>query len=327
MRILSGIQPTGSLHIGNYLGAVRQWIELQEKNECFFPIVDLHALTAPQDPKEFKKSILEKTTELLSVGIDPEKCVLFVQSDVSEHTELAWILNTLTPIAELERMTQFKDKSQKQKSNVNAGLLTYPTLMAADILLYQTQAVPVGEDQTQHLELTRKLARKFNSKYGETFVIPREIVPKGGARIMSLTNPKAKMSKTDDTASSISLFDEPKDIKAKINAAVTDTGSAVTYNSARKPGISNLLTIYSEFSGETIAQLEKKFKGKGYAAFKKSLAEILIKKLAPFYEKKKDLEKREVYIEETLKKGAQKAEAIASTTMQDVRSKVGLLSR
>ena len=175
MRILSGIQPTGVLHLGNYLGAVRQWIELQEKNECFFPIVDLHALTVPQDPKEFKKSIIEKTTELLAAGINPEKCVLFVQSHVPEHTQLAWILNTLTPIAQLERMTQFKDKSLKQKSNVNAGLLTYPVLMAADILLYQTEGVPVGDDQTQHLELTRDLARKFNTKYGNTFVTPKAI--------------------------------------------------------------------------------------------------------------------------------------------------------
>jgi len=326
MRILSGIQPTGTLHLGNYLGAVRQWIELQEKNECFFLIVDLHALTVPQDPKEFKASVLEKTTELLAVGIDPERCVLFVQSQVGEHTELAWILNTLTPIAELERMTQFKDTSQKQKSNVNIGLLTYPTLMAADILLYQTQGVPVGDDQTQHLELTRTLARKFNTKYGETFVLPKAIIQKEGGRIMSLTNPKAKMSKTDDAASSISLFEDPKDIKAKINTAVTDTGSAITYNPARKPGISNLLTIYSEFSGESTSQIEKKFKGKGYAPFKKSLSDLLIKKLAPFREKKKDLEKREVYVEETLRKGTQKAEAIASTTMQDVRSKVGLFN-
>lgn len=326
MRILSGIQPTGVLHLGNYLGAVRQWIELQEKNECFFPIVDLHALTVPQDPKEFKKSIIEKTTELLAAGINPEKCVLFVQSHVPEHTELAWILNTLTPIAQLERMTQFKDKSLKQKSNVNAGLLTYPVLMAADILLYQTEGVPVGDDQTQHLELTRTLARKFNTKYGNTFVTPKAITPKEGARIMSLTNPKAKMSKTDDAGSAISLFEDPKDIKAKINAAVTDTGSAVTYNPARKPGISNLLTIYSEFSGESTSQLEKKFKGKGYAPFKKSLAELLVKKLAPFREKKKDLEKREVYVEETLRKGARKAQSVASTTMEEVRSKVGLLS-
>lgn len=325
MRILSGIQPTGTMHLGNYLGAVRQWIELQEKNECFFPIVDLHALTVPQDPKEFKRSVLEKTTELLSVGIDPEKCVLFVQSHIPEHTELAWILNTLTPIAELERMTQFKDKSQKQKSNINAGLLTYPILMAADILLYKTEGVPVGEDQTQHIELTRTLARKFNAKYGETFVIPKAITLKEGARIMSLTNPKTKMSKTDDKTSSISLFDDPKEITAKIATAVTDTGNAVTYNPAKKPGISNLLTIYSEFSGESTSQLEKKFKGKGYAAFKKSLAELLVRKLAPFREKKKDLEKREVYVEEILKKGAQKAQSVASTTMEEVRNKVGLL--
>ena len=326
MRILSGIQPTGSLHLGNYFGAVKQWIDLQEKNECFFPIVDLHALTVPQKPEEFSKAVLEKTTELLAVGINPEKCVLFVQSKVSEHTELAWLLSTITTISELERMTQFKDKSAKQKNTINAGLLTYPVLMASDILLYQTQAVPVGEDQIQHLELTRTLARRFNTRYGETFTVPKSIIPKEGARIMSLSNPKVKMSKTDYENSFISLFQEPKEIRAKIMGATTDTGKDIAYNRARKPGISNLLVIYSLFSEQSISQLEKKFKNKGYAVFKKSLAELLVKELTPFREKKKDLDKREVSVQETLKKGAQKAKAIAETTMEVVRNKIGLLS-
>ena len=326
MRILSGIQPTGELHIGNYLGALRQWIALQNDHECFYMLADLHALTIPQDPKIFRKQVIEKAAEYVAVGLDPKRCVIFVQSDVKEHTELAWIFNTLTPISELERMTQYKDKSKKQKGNINVGIFDYPVLMAADILLYLPQAVPVGHDQIQHVELARLIARKFNSKYGKTFLEPKPLLGKQGARIMSLKNPENKMSKSDGSDSYISLFEKPETIKKKIMAAVTDLRKDIIYNTAKKPGISNLLTIYSLFTGMPIPDVEKKFKDKGYADFKKSLADVLIKELEPFRKKKQELLKKETAVEEILKKGGDKARVIAQTTMKDVAKKVGLLS-
>ncbi|MCH8048572.1 tryptophan--tRNA ligase, partial [Patescibacteria group bacterium] len=227
MRIFSGIQPTGQLHIGNYLGATKNWAELQTKHDCFFMIADLHALTTVQDPQQFSQTTLAKFVELLSVGLNPEKCIIFVQSRVKGHTDLAWILSTLTPLGELERMTQFKDKAKKQHTNINAGLLTYPTLMAADILLYKTQGVPVGKDQTQHLELTRTIAKKFNSTYGKVFPEPKTLLVKEGAKIMSLKEPKKKMSKSDTEESSIGSFEEPESIQKKIQRAVTDTGKEI----------------------------------------------------------------------------------------------------
>lgn len=326
MRILSGIQPTGEMHIGNYLGAAKQWVELQNSHECIFMIADLHALTIPQDPKTFKRAVLEKTMDLLAVGLSPEKCMLFVQSQVKEHTELTWIFNTLTPISELERMTQYKDKAKKYKSNINMGLLDYPVLQATDILLYQTEGVPVGKDQLQHLELTRQIARKFNAKYGKTFVEPKAMILKEGAKILSLTDPKRKMSKSDAPESYITPFEEPESIRKKIMRAVTDTGKELRYNQTKKPGVSNLLTIYSLFAKEPIKDIEKKFRGKGYAAFKKALAELLVEKLAPFRRKKKELQNRDLAIQEILKHGAKRARAIAQTTMEDVRTKIGLLS-
>jgi len=325
MRIFSGIQPTGEMHIGNYLGAVKFWTLLQEKHDCFFAVVDLHALTTEQNPKEFSKATLEKVIELLSAGLDPERCTLFLQSHVREHTELAWIFNTLTPIAELERMTQFKDKATKNKKNINAGLLTYPALMAADILLYKTDGVPVGKDQEQHLELTRFIARKFNNQYGKTFDEPDSLIPQEGAKIMSLQDPTRKMSKSDKADSYISPFDGPEGIKKKIMKATTDTENQVRYSLTKKPGISNLLTLYSLFAEETIKDTEKRFHGKGYSALKTEVAELLIDKLSPFYRKKKELQNREVYIKEILKRGADKARRIAEATMEDVRSKIGLL--
>jgi tryptophanyl-tRNA synthetase len=325
MRILSGIQPTGELHIGNYLGALKQWIDLQHDHECFYMLADLHALTVPQNPKTFRKQVVEKATEYIAVGLDPETCVIFAQSQVPEHTELTWIFNTLTPMSELERMTQFKDKSIKQRGNINAGLFDYPVLMAADILIYLPDAVPVGHDQVQHIELTRLIAKKFNSTYGKTFPEPKVLLPKQGARIMSLKNPKNKMSKSDGSDSYISLFEHPESIQKKIMSATTDAGKHIAYNTTTKPGISNLLTIYSLFNEQSIQSVEKQFAGKGYAEFKASLAELLIEKLEPFRTKKQALLTRQAYVEEILTKGADRAQSRAAATMRDVRQKLGLL--
>ena len=324
MRIFSGIRPTGGLHIGNYLGAIKQWIELQDSNECVFCIVDLHAITTPYGPKELQKNILETTAVYLAAGINPEKSIMFVQSAVKEHAELAWLLGTITPMGELSRMTQFKEKSKQHKDYVNAGLFNYPVLMAADILLYKAQAVPVGKDQEQHVELAKTIAKKFNQKFGKVFPEPEVILPKVGAKIMSLTDPKKKMSKTDDPKSCIWLFDTPEDITKKIMSAETDSGKNIVYNVTKKPGISNLLTIYSLISGRSTKDIEREFKGKGYGDFKKSLAKALVNYLEPFRRKQKELETRDVYVKEILAKGASRAKVIAQTTMSEVRSKMGL---
>ena len=324
MRVFSGIRPSGELHIGNYLGAVKQWIELQEKNECIFCIVDLHAITTPYKKEKFQESIFELATSYLSLGVNPEKCLLFVQSQVKEHTELAWLLGTITPLGELERMTQFKEKSRKHPEYVNAGILNYPVLMASDILLYQTELVPVGKDQEQHVELARTIARKFNQKFGQTFKEPKSLLPKTGAKIMSLQSPKKKMSKTDNAQGCIELFEEPEIIKKKIMTAVTDSGKQIKYDPKKKPGISNLLTIYSLFSGKSIKELEKKFKKASYEKLKKALAEQLTVSLEPYRRKRKELLSREVYIREILEQGRKRAQTIASSTMKDVRQKMGL---
>jgi len=326
MRILSGIQPTGELHIGNYLGAVRQWLELQAEHECLFMIADLHALTQSQNPEAFRKATLQKIIELLAAGLNPEKCTLFIQSHVREHTELAWILNTLTPMSELERMTQYKDKSKKNQENINAGLFDYPVLMAADILIYKTEAVPVGQDQTQHMELARTLAKKFNSRFGETFKEPKTLLSVGGAKIMSLQNPAKKMSKSDPANTVIGLFEEATSIKGKIATAVTDTGKEIKYDVKKKPGVSNLLTIYSMFSEQPVKTVEKKFQRKGYAVFKKSLGGLLSEKLEPMRRKKKEFETREVYVKEILRQGADRARTLAQSTMEEVRDKIGLFN-
>ncbi|UZE93259.1 MAG: tryptophan--tRNA ligase [Candidatus Nealsonbacteria bacterium] len=325
MRIFSGIRPTGNLHIGNYSGAIKQWIELQEKNECIFCVVDLHAITTPYKEEELQKNILETAVTYLAAGLNPEKSIIFVQSQVKEHAELAWLLSTITPVGELQRMTQFKEKSKRHSKHVNAGLLNYPILMAADILLYKTEAVPVGKDQKQHVELAKTIAKKFNQRFGKSFKVPKTLLSKTGSKIMSLENPKKKMSKTDNPKGCIDLFEEPKEIRKKIMSAVTDPGRKITYDLKKKPGISNLLTIYSLFSGKSIKELEKKFKGKGYAEFKKSLARLLINSLEPFRQKRKELLAREVYIREILKQGQKKAEVIAQFTMQEVKQKMGLI--
>ncbi len=324
MKIVSGIQPTGSIHIGNYLGAIKQWVELQEKNDCIFFIADLHSLTIPYDKNDLQKNIIEAAVAHLALGIDPQKSIFFVQSDIKEHSELCWLLSTLSPIGDLQRMTQYKEKSKQFKKNINAGLLTYPILQAADILLYKGEAVPVGKDQVQHIELTRTIARKFNQRFGKTFPEPKALLPKLGAKIMSLDDPKKKMSKSLGPQSYISVFEEPKEIKKKIMSAVTDTGKVVKYNVRRKPGISNLLTIYSLFSNQSVKELEKKFKSKGYAYFKKSLADFLIDSLEPFRKKRKEFLARKVYVEETLKLGSRRAKSVAERTMTETRKKMGL---
>lgn len=324
MRIVSGIQPTGPIHIGNYLGAIKQWISLQDKNECVFFVADLHALTTPYEAKDLQKAVTEKVIAYLAAGLDPDKVIIFTQSKVKEHTELAWLLSTICPIGELERMTQYKDKSKKYKENINAGLLTYPVLMAADILLYKAQAVPTGKDQEQHVELTRTLARKFNQKFGQIFPEPKSMMPEYGAKIMSLSDPKKKMSKSDESKSYISLFDEPEVITKKIMSAETDSGKEVVYNVTKKPGISNLLTIYSLLTDKPIPEIQKDFTGKGYGDFKKALTKVIIDYLEPFRRKQKELQSREVYIKEILEKGQDRARIIAETTMLEVRSKMGL---
>ena len=324
MRVFSGIQPTGEIHIGNYLGAIKQWTELQNKNECIFCIVDLHSLTVAYTTSNLQKRIKEKAIAYLSAGINPEKAIVFVQSQVSEHTELTWLLNTITPLGELQRMTQFKEKSLKQKKNINAGLLNYPILMAADILLYNTDIVPVGKDQEQHVELAREIARRFNKRFGQTFKLPKSFLPKEGAKIMSLSEPEKKMSKTDSAQSYISLFDNPNEIEKKIKTAQTDSRKEIEYNLKTKPGISNLLTIYGLFSELSIKEIEKEFKNKDYKFFKEKLSQVLIEKLEPFRIKRKELELRHGLLENILEQGRKKAQIIAQKTIHQVRKNMGL---
>lgn len=320
MRVFSGIQPTNELHIGNYLGAIKQWIELQEKHECIFCIVDLHALTVPYDTALLKERTKNVAGIYLAAGVNTEKSIIFVQSSIKEHTELCWILSTITPLGDLQRMTQFKDKSKKHAQNINAGLMNYPILMAADILLYQTDMVPVGEDQKQHVELARTIAKKFNSKFGETFRVPKAVIPKTGARIMSLTDPSRKMSKSDAENTYISLFDSPQNIKKKIGSATTDSGKEIKYDKEKKPGVSNLLTIYSLFNEKSVSDIEKEFKNKGYKEFKESLANVLIDKLSTF----RDVTAQPEKLEKTLQQGTKKAQLIATETIKKVKRAVGL---
>ncbi len=322
-RIFSGIQPTGLVHIGNYLGAIKNWVALQNKYDSIFCIVDLHALTIPNSSNQMQKRIFDLATTLLAAGLNPQKCLIFVQSHVPEHTELTWLLNTVTPIGELERMTQFKEKAKHFRQNINMGLFDYPVLMASDILLYQTNLVPVGEDQRQHVELTRIIARKFNQRYGQTFVMPECLIQKSGARIMSLNDPTEKMSKSSPQ-SYLSINDSPSLIKEKIKKAVTDSGKEIKY-SPQKPAIANLITIYSVFSNLSPSQIEKKYQGQGYAQFKEDLAKIVIKGIKPFQEKKKALEKKPTEINKILTQGAKKARPMAQKTLQQVKQKMGLV--
>jgi len=326
MRVFSGIQPSGIIHIGNYFGAIKNWIKLQEKHECIFCIVNYHALTTPQDPETLLKNTYKTLAIFLACGIDPKKAVIFVQSQIPYHTELCWILNTIAKVGELERMTQYKEKIKERKESPNVGLFDYPVLMASDILLYQTDLVPVGEDQRQHLELTRTLARRFNRIFGKTFKIPKALIKKEGGKIMALDNPEKKMSKSASSSYNyISLEDPPSLIEEKIRKAVTDTEKVIRYSPKEKPGISNLLLIYSLASGKKIKELEEKYKGKGYFEFKKDLAKVLINFLTPIQEKKEKIEKDKKYLEEVLEKGQKKAEKIAKETIEKVKRKVGLI--
>ncbi|WAA11293.1 tryptophan--tRNA ligase [Fervidibacillus albus] len=321
--IFSGIQPSGTLTIGNYVGALKQFVELQHDYQCYFCIVDQHAITVPQDPQTLRKNIRSLAALYLAVGIDPEKATLFIQSEVPAHAQAAWMLQCISYIGELERMTQFKEKSAGKEA-VSAGLLTYPPLMAADILIYQTDLVPVGEDQKQHLELTRNLAERFNKKFREIFTVPEIQVPKVGARIMSLQDPKKKMSKSDPNQKGyISLLDEPKQIEKKIKSAVTDSEGVVKYDKENKPGISNLMSIYSTFSKRSISEIEEMYEGKGYGQFKADLAEIVIQELQPIQEKYKQLiESPE--LDRILDEGAEKANRIASKMVKKMERAMGL---
>lgn len=323
--LLSAVQPTANLHIGNYIGALKQWIEIQHRYRCLFCIVDLHAITVPQDPKLLRKNSLSVAATYLAVGIDPARCHIFIQSEVPEHTELGWILSTLVRMSELERMAQFKDKSKKHGENVGAGLLTYPALMAADILLYDTTVVPVGEDQLQHLELTRTLARRFNTRFGETFVVPQPLVQKMGARIMALDDPTVKMSKSATSQNNfIALTDAPDVIRKKIARAVTDSGTTISYDETRCPAISNLMTIYHHATGKTMKEIEAEFDGKGYAAFKKALAEAVIEMLAPIQKRLHQFLDDPTELTKLLDAGRDAAKKIAERKMQLVKERVGL---
>ncbi|MER3631013.1 MAG: tryptophan--tRNA ligase [Blastocatellia bacterium] len=321
-RIFSGAQPTGELHIGNYLGALRNWSILQEEYESFFCIVNLHAITLPQDPEKLRQKTVELARIYLAAGIDPQKATIFVQSDVAEHAELAWVLSCIARMGELERMTQFKDKCKGNRERAGVGLFTYPLLMASDILLYQTDLVPVGEDQKQHLELTRDLAERFNRKFGETFKLPEPFIPKSGARIKSLQDPSRKMSKSDDDAlGAIFLLDDEKTIRKKIRRAVTDSGSAIAFDEQR-PAITNLLTIYQLISGKTREECVKHFSGKGYGEFKAELADVVVEFLRPFQERARGYSEAE--LNNVLKCGAEKARTIAADTLSAVYHKMGV---
>ncbi len=330
MRILSGIQPTGTLHIGNYLGAIKQWVELQNSNNldkdagCIFMIVDLHSLTIDYSPEQMQKNILNAAIDYLAAGLNPKKNIIFVQSHVKEHAELSWLLQTITPMGELERMTQYKDKSQQNKENINAGLFAYPVLMAADILLYKTTIVPVGGDQAQHVELTREIARKFNNKFGQTFPEPKTQLQKTGARIMSLTDPMQKMSKSIPQGC-IFLTDSEQAIREKIKTAVTDSGKEIKFDETNKPAISNLLTIYHLFSEKPISEIEKEYENKGYGDFKTGLANVVVSGLKEFQEKRKEFEKNPEPVKKILAQGAKKAQKLAEETMKEVKKKMGLI--
>ena len=323
-RIFSGAQPTGNVHLGNYLGALRNWVALQHEYESFFCIVNLHAVTVPQNPKVLAEKTRELARVYLAVGIDPEVSTVFVQSDVPEHAELTWLLNCIARMSELERMTQFKDKARKQEENVGVGLFDYPVLMAADILLYQTELVPVGEDQKQHLELTRDIAIRFNRDYSETFRVPEPFIPKVGARIMSLADPTKKMSKSDEEseAGCVMLLDDADAVRRKFKRAVTDSGTEIRFDPAR-PAINNLLTIYHLLTDKSPEEIEAHFSGSGYAKLKEELAEVTIEFLRPFQERVRAIDDGK--LDAILARGASRAQAIAKTTLGQAKVNMGLV--
>ncbi len=321
--VFSGVQPSGNLHIGNYIGAISQWVKTQDSADCFFCIVDLHAITVPQDPKELKEKVLEVAALYLACGIDSKKAHIFVQSENPNHTSLAWILNTITPFGQLERMTQFKDKTEKHEANV--GLFDYPVLMAADILLYQTDEIPVGQDQKQHIELTRDLAEKFNSKFGETFKLPVPVIQKESARIMSLQNPDNKMSKSDtNSLATIYLLDSEEEIRGKIKKAVTDSGSQISKD-ASSEGLSNLLVIYSALKNQDLTSTYDEVEGKSYGEFKNLLADLVVAHLSKIQKKYHEIRSNEKALRQILDEGRDFAIEKSSQTLQSVKEKVGLV--
>ncbi len=324
--VFSGVKPTSVPHLGNYIGALKQWVEIQKNHHCLFSIVDLHAITVPQEPKELRQSTLDIAATYLAVGIDPKRSTIYIQSEVAAHTELAWILGTIAKMGELERMTQFKDKSQKGGAErAGLGLFAYPVLMAADILLYGTSAVPVGEDQMQHLELARVLARRFNERFGETFTIPQALIQKHGARIMSLQDPDKKMSKSDESKTGTIMLDDDADtIRKKIMRAVTDTGGGVYFDPDKKPAVSNLMSIYHHVTGKTLKEIETMYEGKGYGDFKKDLADAVADHLGPIRNKIEDYRKDPAQLKKILDAGRDKAQAMAEEKMKEVRDRMGL---
>lgn len=325
--IFSAIQPSGTITLGNYLGALKNWIALQDEYNCIFALADLHTITVRQDPAAFRRNTLEAYALLLACGIDVEKSPFFIQSQVSTHAQLAWVLNCYTQFGELQRMTQFKDKSAKHADNVNAGLFTYPSLMAADILLYQADLVPVGADQKQHLELTRNIAERFNAAYSPTFVVPDAYIPKQGARIMSLQDPTRKMSKSDENVNGyVAVLDKPEDIMRKFKRAVTDSDACVR-RAEGKEGVNNLMGIYSCVTGMTDEQIEKEFEGKGYGDFKTAVGEAVIEHLRPIQERFADYIKNKDYLEKCYTDSAQKALAISNRTLNKVMKKIGFLPK
>lgn len=325
--VFSGVQPSGDLTIGNYIGAIKNWVSLQDEYDCNYCIVDLHAITVPQVPSNLRKKTLDVLALYLACGIDPDKSTIFIQSHVPAHAELTWVLNSISYMGQLNRMTQYKEKSKKSEENLNAALFTYPVLMAADILLYGTDLVPVGEDQKQHIELARDLGERFNNKYSETFKIPEPLIKETGAKIMSLQNPESKMSKSDsDENGYLLILDSPDTIRRKIKRAVTDSLGTVDYNDEQK-GIKNLLTIYSIFSKEEIPQIVKRYEGEGYGKFKNDLAEVVVEGLRPIQEKYENIRNDKDFLEKVYREGAEKAEDKARKVLRKVYKKVGFIPR
>ena len=329
--MLSGIKPSGDLTLGSYLGAIKNWAERAEQFDCYYFMADLHALTTRQNPADLRRRTLEQLAQYVACGLDPEKNTLFIQSHVPAHAELGWVLNCYTMFGELSRMTQFKDKSKKNADNINGGLFTYPALMAADILLYQPDYVPVGDDQKQHVELTRDVAQRFNNLYSDTFRIPEPYIPKVGARVMDLLNPTSKMSKSDDVGNGrVCLMDKPEDIMRKFKRAVTDSDTderCVRYDPAEKPGVANLMQIYGACAGKSFDEIEAEFIGHGYGDFKKTVGESVVETLRPIREEASRLMKDKGYLENLCKTGAEKASYIANKTLRKVYKKVGLVAR
>ncbi|MCI8329049.1 MAG: tryptophan--tRNA ligase [Oscillibacter sp.] len=326
-RILSGIQPSGDLTLGSYLGAIRNWAALSDEYDCYYMLADLHTLTVRQVPAELRRHTLMQVAAYIACGLDPEKNVLFIQSHVPAHAQLGWVLDCYTMFGELSRMTQFKDKSAKNADNINAGLFTYPALMAADILLYQADLVPVGHDQKQHVEICRDIANRFNGLYGDTFKIPEPYIPPVGARVMSLTSPENKMSKSDkDPGGCVYMLEKPEDILRKFKKAVTDSDACVRFDPENKPGVSNLMQIYAAASGRSFAAIEAEFSGCGYGDFKKAVGEAVVELLRPIREETERLLADKAYLESVYRSGAERASRAAARTLAKVYKKVGLLA-